>query len=246
VVAAVAALPVRTALLDGELVVFGRDGRPDFGLLQARGLGRRGTAAHSPARACAFDLLALNGRDLRRLRLVARKAILEEVLDGQHEVVLVEHVEERGEELLRGACDLGLEGVVAKRADAPYSAGRTTTWRKFKNENTSDFVVTGIGEPSEATYGRSSLLLALVDADRRLRYVGRVAIGASELAALEPLLAALRRATPPCAGVRRALVRLEPAVVCEVRYLASSGRGLRHATFVRFRPDKRWTECVDS
>ena len=102
-----------------------------------------------------------------------------------------------------------------------------------------------MAEPSKATFMRPGLVLAVAAAEG-LRYVGRVAVGATELAALDPVLPHLRRASSPCHGAGRAAFWLEPALACEVRYLASSRHGLRHAVFVRFRPDKPWRDCGPS
>jgi ATP-dependent DNA ligase len=104
-------------------------------------------------------------------------------------------------------------------------------------------VVIGVADPSKETFGRASLVLA-TGTNRGLRYAGRAAVGRNELGALSDVVPQLRRATPPCRCGLRAAVWLEPAVVCEVRFLASSRRGLRHPTFIRFRPDKVWTECI--
>ena len=242
---AVARLPADRAILDGELVAFGPDGRSDFELLRARALsaGKRDSAA-TDVRACIFDLIGLDDADLRPLPLVERKGLLRDLLSGaDHHLVFVDHVEERGEELLAGARQLRLEGVVAKRVDSSYLPGRSGAWRKFKVEETQDFVVIGIAAPSEGTFWRPGLVLARADGDG-VRYVGRVAVGQPELASLEAVLPQLRRETSPCARAGRAKVWLDPAVVCEVRFLASSQRGLRHSVFVRFRPDKSWRDCT--
>jgi len=246
VVEATAALPVESAHLDGELVVFGPDGRSDFDALRARAFahGRIGRS-RAAVTACLFDVLALSGRDLRQLPLVERKRILGDLLGRQERLLYVDHVEGRGEQLLAGARKLGLEGVVAKKADSPYLPGRTGAWRKFKNEETTDFVVIGIAEPSRATFMRPGLVLAVTDAER-LRYVGRVAVGRAELAAMDTVLPQLRREGPPCPRAGSAAAWVEPALACEVRYLASSRRGLRHAVFVRFRPDKPWRDCTSA
>ena len=241
--AAIAALPVQRALLDGELVAFGPDGRPDFEHLRQRALSRRGSATSTNIRACLFDVLALDHEDLRPLPLLNRKQALRELLSkAGHLLVYVEHVDERGEELLVGARELRLEGIVAKRADSPYPAGRTGSWRKIKVEETDDFIVVGIAAPSEGTFWRPSLIVA-VNAGAELRYIGRVAVGQIELDALQTVIPKLQRPSSPCRGAGRAEVWFEPALVCEVRFLASSQRGLRHPVFVRFRPDKRREEC---
>lgn len=93
-------------------------------------------------------------------------------------------------------------------------------------------------------FWRPGVALALAEGDR-LRYVGRVAVGRAELASLDGVVPLLRWATAPCKGAGLAEVWLEPHVVVEVRYLASSQHGLRHPMFVRFRPDKRWRECTE-
>jgi bifunctional non-homologous end joining protein LigD len=153
IVAAVARLPCRRALLDGELVVCGPTGRPDFGALQRRAF--RTSRGRFGAQLCVFDLLALDEDALRPLPLLRRKELLRELLRASNPALLyVEHLAADGEELLRGARELGLEGVVAKRADAPYVAGRNSGWRKFKLEDTSDFVVIGIAPPARATFDR--------------------------------------------------------------------------------------------
>jgi ATP-dependent DNA ligase len=91
--------------------------------------------------ACFFDLLALDGGDLRQLPLVERKRRLQALLRDQPPLVFVDHIEGRGEDLVAGARKLGLEGVVAKRANSPYLSGRNGAWKKIKIEETSDFVV---------------------------------------------------------------------------------------------------------
>lgn len=240
---AIAALPAQRALLDGELVVFDADGRSDFEMLRTRALGRRTGPRYTDATAALFDVLALNDHDLRHVPLVERKQMLQELLSGRERLLYVEHVEDRGEQLLDGARRLGLEGVVAKRADSPYPSGRTGAWLKFKCEDTADFVVIGVAAPSRLTFMRPGLVLATVERDR-LRYAGRVAVGRRELDALAVVVPRLWREWSLCPGAGRAETWIEPAIVAEVRYLASSRRGLRHAVFVRFRPDKPWQECV--
>lgn len=241
---AVAALPVNRVLLDGELVVLGEDGRSDFSLLSRRAFATsRMKYARPLAKACLFDILALEGRDLRSLPLVTRKQLLRDVITRDGRLMYAEHVEGRGEQLFDGARQLGLEGVVAKRCDSRYVAGRSPAWLKFKIEETADFVVIGIAEPSRATYERPALVLAMVEPGG-LRCVGRVAVGATDLSALNRVAGELRRASAPCEGAGRAAVWLSPAVVCEVRFLASSGHALRHAVFVRYRLDKAWRECA--
>jgi bifunctional non-homologous end joining protein LigD len=241
---AIRALPVRRALLDGELVVFGADGRPDFEQLRARAFSNgRTSGTHPRTIGCMFDLLALDDHDLRQLPLLERKAHLRRLLGHRQGLMYVDHVEGCGERLLAGARELSLEGVVAKRASSTYLPGYSAGWLKFKIEETADFVVLGIAEPSRATFWKAGLILATV-AQEGLRYVGRVGIGAAEVAVLEDVLPPIRRESPACRAAGHAAIWLEPFLVAEVRFLASSRRGLRHATLVRFRPDKPWRDCV--
>jgi bifunctional non-homologous end joining protein LigD len=241
-VAAVSTLPARRLLLDGELVVFGSDGRSDFERLRSRAMAGDRWATAGTASACLFDVLAVDEHDVRSLPLIERKALLREILVAHERLLYVDHVEGRGEELLAGARRLRLEGVMAKRADSRYRAGNASGWRKLKLEETADFIVIGLAPPSNRTFRLPSLLLATV-AGNDLAYAGRVAIGAAESAAVAELVPTFARRTAPCAVRVPGATWLEPALVCEVRFLASSGPGLRHPTFLRFRPDKPWRDC---
>jgi hypothetical protein len=147
----------------------------------------------------------------------------------------VDHVRGRGEQLLAGARKLALAGIVAKKSDSPYLPGRSGAWRKVKIEETADFVVIGIAEPTRATFMRPGLVLALVDSGR-LRYVGRVAVGRQELDALEPVVRARsryaavsgrgqgRRLARAGAGLRGTVPRLEPAWATARRLRAIQAR----------------------
>ena len=126
----VTALPAKRALLDGELVVFGRDGRSDFDALRDRALDGKAGRNGEPVTACFFDLLAMDGRDLRQLPVIERKRRLKVLLRDQDRLVNVDHVRGHGGQLLAGVRKLGLEGIVAKKADSPYLPGRSSVWRK--------------------------------------------------------------------------------------------------------------------
>jgi ATP-dependent DNA ligase len=124
---AVGKLPVRSCLIDGEAIVCDRSGLAIFDLI--RGHGSKASAVH-----CAFDLLEVDGRDLRREPIEKRKALLAELLDGSHSsIVLNEHFEEDGAAVYRAACQLGCEGIVSKRLGSRYRAGRSPHWLKVKN-----------------------------------------------------------------------------------------------------------------
>jgi len=126
---AIRSLPVRSCLIDGEAIVCDKDGLAVFELI--RGHRTVASAVH-----CAFDLLELDGRDLRGQPIEIRKAALAKVLKGSHlSIVLNEHFEEEGAIVFREACKLGCEGIVSKRLGSIYRRGRSPLWVKVKNPN---------------------------------------------------------------------------------------------------------------
>ncbi|HEX2223740.1 MAG TPA: DNA ligase, partial [Thermoanaerobaculia bacterium] len=139
---AVAALPFSRVVLDGEVVMLDAAGRPSFQALQRRARQMPGPSlpAATGVTFFVFDLLALDGFDLRPLPLVERKAILRRVLPEIGPLRYIEDVPERGEDLYRAVAELGLEGVVAKRADSPYKGGYTRDWLKVRVDRVGDFV----------------------------------------------------------------------------------------------------------
>jgi bifunctional non-homologous end joining protein LigD len=124
---AVGKLPVRSCVIDGEAIVCYEDGLAVFELIRRNGA--LASAVH-----CAFDLLELDGRDLRREPIETRKGLLAKLLKGSHlSIVFNEHFEEDGAIVYREACRLGCEGIVSKRTGSPYRAGRSLHWVKVKN-----------------------------------------------------------------------------------------------------------------
>ncbi|HTE76469.1 MAG TPA: hypothetical protein VK653_06975 [Xanthobacteraceae bacterium] len=124
---AMAKLPVRSCLIDGEAIVCDENGLAVFELIRRHG-------ALASAVLCAFDLLELDGKDLRREAIEERKGLLAELLNGSHlSIVLNEHFEEDGAIVYREACRLGCEGIVSKRLGSPYRSGRSAHWVKVKN-----------------------------------------------------------------------------------------------------------------
>ena len=124
---AVAKLPVRSCLIDGEAIVCDENGLADFELI-------RGHGSKASAVLCAFDLLELDGKDLRREPIEKRKMLLTKLLRGsQLSLVLNEHFEEDGALVFSAACQLGCEGIVSKRLGSPYRSGRSSHWVKVKN-----------------------------------------------------------------------------------------------------------------
>ena len=126
---AVGKLPVQSCLIDGEAIVCDENGLAVFDLIRRHG-------ALSSAVLCAFDLLELDGRDLRREPIEKRKALLAKLLRGAHlSITLNEHFEEDGALVFDAACQLGCEGIVSKRLGSTYRSGRSPQWVKVKNPN---------------------------------------------------------------------------------------------------------------
>ncbi len=254
---AVAALPYGEIQLDGEAVVLDENGRPSFGLLQKRGQLRRPAdiergALELPVTFFAFDLLAFEGRDLRSLPLIERKSLLRQLLPPTGALRFADHIPERGEDLFREARRLGVEGVMAKRADAPYVGGRSLHWLKIRAGLEDDFVVVGytLAKGSRSGFGALHLAQYEPGARDRLVYSGRAGSGFDErqLDELARTLEPLRRKTAPCIGplpTGRDHVWVEPRLVAVARFTERTSDGLlRHPVFVRLRDDKRPQECV--
>jgi bifunctional non-homologous end joining protein LigD len=126
---AVKSLPVRSCVIDGEAIVCDENGLAIFELIRRHGA--LASAVH-----CAFDLLELDGKDLRRQPIEIRKQLLAKLLKGSHlSIVLNEHFEEDGASVYRAACQLGCEGIVSKRLGSLYRSGRSAHWVKVKNPN---------------------------------------------------------------------------------------------------------------
>lgn len=234
---AVMALPAEEVVLDGELVVFGADGRPRFELLQTRAQQRRpdrirAGMAKLPAVFCAFDLLGIDGVDWRARPLIERKARLEELLAGQQAIRFVEHVTADGPAFFAAATRMGLEGTVSKRASSQYRGGRSAEWLKCCAHRTGRFAVVGLDPDHSAVH------VAGMDGDT-LRYAGRIEWGVSrnKLAGADQVRASLARPSPPCADAppTRNLCWLEPALACEVRFKQwLPGGRLRDAVLLGF------------
>jgi bifunctional non-homologous end joining protein LigD len=262
------ALPVPRVVLDGELVVPDPSGRPSFQALQKRArlsreLDIRRAAAESPAVYYAFDLLGFEDRDLRGLGTVERKQVLRMLLPPLGPIRYLEHFDRDGLTLMEHATALGFEGVVGKKAEAPYRAGRSPQWIKVRGDTSDDFVVVGFTAPKGSRGGFGALQLGDY-VDGELVYAGRAGSGFTEkqLGKLREEFEAIARKTPPCNGPRfwpseapvpkqrpipgaRDTSWVEPKFVCEVRFKEWTEEGLlRQPVFLRFRDDKKPAECV--
>ena len=248
---AIAAQPLSSAILDGEIVALDERGAPSFERLQQRmNLGGEGDIARAdaelPVLFFPFDLLYLDGFDLRRVTLADRIEVLARVLRPGPLLQPVQSFEADGKAAYEAAVAFGFEGVVAKRRDGAYLDGRRSRqWLKVKARRSADFVVGGwrAGEGARAgSFG--ALLLGAYDEDGSLRYAGRVGSGFSDraLAELRPRLDALAAEADPFAGAPPEPGRLtfvRPELVAEVEFANWTGDGrLRAPVFVRLRDDK--------
>ncbi|HYA52051.1 MAG TPA: non-homologous end-joining DNA ligase [Streptosporangiaceae bacterium] len=239
---------------DGEIVAFDKD-QTKFERLQRRlGVIKPGAdlLAQVPVYYYLFDVLYAGGRDVRPLPLTERKQILRGLLSFTGPLRFTEHRDTEGEAYYREACSKGWEGLIAKRVGAPYRAGRTKDWLKFKCESGQEFVIGGFTDPQGSRTGFGALLLGYYDPAGRLVYAGKVGTGFTNqmLRSLHDRLAALERPTSafdagplprPGPGVHW----VEPRLVGEVGFSEWTDAGeLRHPRFQGLRDDKDPREVV--
>ena len=246
-------LGARPAILDGELVALGPDGRPSFGRLQQR-LHLSGSsqvtrrASEIPVSYVVFDVLHLDGRSLLNLSYDERRKHLESLgLSGGPLLTGDSFRDAAGADVLAGADRLGLEGIVAKRRDAPYVPGqRSDAWLKVKNIRTQEVIIGGWTEGKGERSGSLGALLIGIPAEGGLRYAGKVGTGFGEQARrdlirrLQPLARKTSPFSAPLSPAETALAHfVRPVTAGEVQYgeWTSEGR-LRHSCWRGLRPDK--------
>jgi DNA ligase D-like protein (predicted ligase) len=251
IVAAIGAQPLKQFVGDGEVVAF--DGSiSSFAKLQPRMHVRDPDEARKSGVKvcyCLFDLLYADGHDTTRLPLIARKKLLRTALRFRDPLRFSAHRATHGEKFLAQVCRKGLEGLIAKRADAEYVHRRSTDWLKFKCANEQEFVVGGYSDPKGARVGLGALLLGYYER-RRLKFAGEVGTGFSNevLATLHERLSRLEQREPPFEhdGLPASGVHwVRPRLVAQVAFTEWTREGkLRHPRFKGLRRDKRPAEVV--
>ena len=251
VAAAARELPLKQALLDGEVAVLLPNGLTSFQALQGALKQReRGSLVYF-----VFDVLHLDGHDSTGLSLVERKAILRRLVDqapSSNTIVRYSpHFEGDGADVLREACRMGLEGIVSKRRDLPYESGRSRNWLKTKCVKRQEFVIGGFTDPEGSRSGIGALLVG-VNEGGHLRFAGKVGTGftmdvLAELRQQLDLLEQKKCPFEPTPGVSIARTAhwVEPQLVAEVAFTEWTEDGkIRHPSFQGLREDKRASEIT--
>ena len=249
-----------TAILDGEIVALDEEGRPSFSLMQQRtgfraGKSRLPGVKGIPIVYYAFDLIYLNGYDLRRVTLEERKRLLAEHLTAGPLARFSDHYEANGKALLEAARAKGLEGIVAKRRSSCYEEKRSSDWRKIKIMRRVECVIAGYTDPEGSRGYLGSIVLGLYDDKGRLIPVGQAGSGFDQrgLREMSERLQSIATNKDPFSGKvdsPRKVHFVRPELVAEIQFsewtheTAATTPKLRAPVFLGLRPDKSPRECT--
>jgi bifunctional non-homologous end joining protein LigD len=247
------------AILDGEIVALDDKGRPSFSLMQQRtgfhpGQRRLERRERVPVIYYAFDLLYLDGLDLRRVALEQRKRLLREIIVAGEVIQFSDHYDEKGLDLFAAAKKRELEGIVAKKRNSIYEEKRSTNWLKIKITQSQECVIGGYTDPEGSREYFGALVLGLYDQKGRLIHVGQVGTGFDQKM-LREIFAALQSLTTKqnpfygeIGGLRKVHF-VRPELVAEIKFAewthetAEGGMKLRAPVFMGLRPDKPAEDC---
>jgi bifunctional non-homologous end joining protein LigD len=237
IAAAVAKMPAKTLLIDGEVIALDRRHVSRFQLLQ-------GGSVH--LHYAVFDLLHHDGRDLRHKPLSERRALVETLVPAGGQIFVSRRLADNGLKAYEIARKKGYEGLVAKDTSSPYVAGRSKFWLKVKVHQEDEFIIVGYTAPAGARKHFGALLLGAYDG-KKLLYVGKVGTGFSQkmLASLYPTFRPLAQKTPPVLNPPRArdVSYLKPKLVAQIAFGEwTNDRKLRQPVFLGLRDDKRAEE----
>ena len=240
-------LKVEHAVLDGEVVVLDADGQSSFAKLQAA----FEEGASHPMTYFVFDLLHLNGHNLRQEPLAERKQILAQLLETlpEHEVIRYgQHIQTEGAPIFDAACEMGAEGIVSKRSDSVYTSGRSKSWIKIKCVRRQEFVIGGFTKPANGTEGIGALVLGYYE-DKKLIYAGRTGTGFTQAngRVLRQRLEGMKQSKMPFVDVPAAAAKgalwVRPELVAEVQFSTwTADKLVRQASFKGLREDKKAAE----
>lgn len=247
------------AILDGEIVALDEEGRPSFSLMQQR-TGFQPGKRRLPRREgvqvvyYAFDLLYLDGVDLRRVALEQRKRLLQDRIENSEVIHFSDHYAEKGLDLFEAAKQRELEGIVAKKRNGSYEEKRSRNWLKIKITQRQECVIGGYTPPEGSREYFGALVLGLYDAQGRFIHVGQVGTGFDQnalqqiFALLQPLKTKQNPFYGEIGGLRKVLF-VRPELVADFKFAewthetAEGGTKLRAPVFMGLRSDKSADEC---
>jgi bifunctional non-homologous end joining protein LigD len=234
-------LPVKSAWLDGEVVVLNEEGHSSFQALQQAFDEKK----YKKIQYYLFDLIYLDGVSLFGVDLITRKEKLREILSSIDSPLLhfSDHIEGKGGKFFTNACEYKLEGIISKRKDSHYISSRTSAWVKTKCMHDEEYIIVGYTEPRGSREGFGAILLGIYDDNHELKYSGKVGTGFSNKD-LERYKKQFDKCLAPKSLLKnppreKYVTWLKPKLVAQIHYAEKTEEGLlRHASFLGLREDK--------